>query len=583
MTHTDLSEVLDRLLPKCDCRGSSCFNSVTGNEDTVKQRHDNIITSVLLNKTLFRTIVYVGRLPHASMFKHCNPRIYKYDELNDADIMLSETHQWHYVLVERLQRQPNNSSNKVLWTHTSLEKLIELMPYAVFKHVFDTNRYTMLYYHNLLICYAVKYGRLDVYKLLEAQAHDNPDIFKVIFDHAGMTSNNGRPIHLEKHQDHLVTAIIHGRLAMFEYLLSQTNSIVVTSGLEARKRKVEEKHIKDWQQMATALRLLITFLNGLPSAPRVDQLIICPLRVLLRCQDVELVRRAVNHISFNYTDVSQYCESAFRPTTGIQQDKVHALYCSDLEQPADRAQLEHSLNFLIQVYAAYQIPVPPTNQQYQACELVLNEVGMIFLRVFAIMSHGDNQPDLLSFIRKGIFMNVHQEYQQTHLESFIQYFLSLEMKGYGQVLGLETICTFGTLDMVKTAHQIVSQVQVRYKGETISLNIGMENVYPMTLEIMEYIQLHNLFSISSVKILNHVASMGRPDLLKAYLETYPNVLSKQTNQPFYFKAINNNLELSGKDTNNDAIRSILVAEYTNPRISMTGRSGHARNGMLIQL
>ncbi|GAM19852.1 hypothetical protein SAMD00019534_030270 [Acytostelium subglobosum LB1] len=474
-----------------------------------KQRHDYFIVKVLCNRTMLRTIVKMGRLPFT------NHLIYKYDRLLDAHKLLMNPH-WHYFFVERLLRQGGRHSMHNM-NRDCLEKIIETMPLAVFQRVSDTNKHMIHYWDKQMKSIAARNGRLDIYQHLQTLSKDYPCI------------SRGHPYRFD---DDLLWALIHGRLAMFEYLMPSEPSDYMA------------KRIQSWSDHYTYYELVVS-----DTSYDLEQM----------AKILKMLIKLCHHI-----------ETTFRPTI----DGTDVLHGPDTH-PTDPAQLEQSFKFLIKVLQLYGHPTPQVHKLFPWCHDILNKAGVIFLNIYVILCHYE-KPQLKSHIRKGIFMNVlpAETFNQTYLRMFIRYFLSNDMKTDGLMLGLATVCTFGTLEMVKIAHYTVSRS--RHRGSPNGNNIHLDCVYPRSIDVMEYIHQHNLHPMDNLETLNFIVSLAIPDMLRSYLALYPHIL---TLDDIVHELDINHLERYDIDRS-IAIKSIIQAEYDRAQRSETIQCLNTRVGEL---
>ncbi|GAM20419.1 hypothetical protein SAMD00019534_035940 [Acytostelium subglobosum LB1] len=541
----DIRHLLAQYLPTCSCQSSSCMGAE-------KERHDRAIMRVLRIRYLFRTIVLVGRprckAPHDFT---------KYKQLDFAQWLMSTRH--YYVLIERLLY---GEAAPVNWTFEGLGTLIQTMPFALFKHVYDRNRYLMLYHHHGLLHSAAASGRLDVFQVLEAQSHNYPQ--KKIME--GYCYD---PYEYNPYEDYLFIAYIHGHRALFEYLLPHET-------MDNMERRIKDgstdppsikmaANVNDRQLSDTAhvIKQLITYITDLNQQRKpgsrftIQQLVHQPFAIVMRCQDVSLAQLAVKHIPFDSQLFQQHCEVVFRPASmsGSESDsetRLDILYGSDW-QPGASITLDHSLNFLIEVLALYGMSVPRADSQLATFRQVLNDVGAIYIIVFGLLSSVDARPPLISFIRKGLFMNIDRFCQQSHLQEFLRYFLSLDTND----LGLATVCTYGTLEMVTLSREITKDTGSPHHEQSSAA--PSVPVYPKTVAIFEYIDQHHLFSMDSLDMLVHVASTAAPELIRAFLTAFPQFLSNHPDEELDTISINSALSRHNIDTC-IAVQSMLQYE-----------------------
>ncbi|GAM19861.1 hypothetical protein SAMD00019534_030360 [Acytostelium subglobosum LB1] len=416
------------------------------------------------------------------------------------------------------------------------------------------------------MCFATLYGRLDIYKLLESQQHDVDKMLQV-HQPVDLTATEYEPS-----SDLLLLALSKGRLAMFEYLLSHET----TQSMERRIGHWRQNEsggltyvrfidIDDWDQMISIIKLLITYIksyNRSDGEQLTLSVLLCePFKLVLRCQDIKLMRLAIDHVSLEFEVVRQHCEDVFRPTT----DGTTELYSAD-QQRSDPNKLEQSLIFLIDVFKLYHLSTRHVTLDGDACcNQVLTDAGKIFIAVYRLLVTHVVLP-IKSFIIKGLFMNILQPCQQDHLVAFLKLFLSLDTLDPHYRSGISIVCTYGTIEMVKIVHEM-GRVPPTLQPYTPSLV-----VYPKDLEILEYINQTNLCSLDNMEMLTHFASMANPDLLRAYLAAHPRLLIDTTQDELDdgFDPITINDLLNRHDIDKCiAIKSILKAEFTRANQSMS--------------
>ncbi|GAM19857.1 hypothetical protein SAMD00019534_030320 [Acytostelium subglobosum LB1] len=389
------------------------------------------------------------------------------------------------------------------------------MPFVVFKHVYDTNRYNMLYHHPTLIATAASAGRLDVYKVFEAQSKDYP---------LAIPSP-------DKYNDHLMYALYSCKLSMFEHLLAletydtmshrvkdpvahHYNQLSTTS----RRRTLNERI-----ELAAIIKKLIKYTETYyvnnqitPIRPHhvIRAMLKDPFSMILECEDIELARQAIKYAPFDQSQLFKHCSNILG-----YHNWENILY-TDIKKKIDQEQLKRGVDFLFELMILYDRPVIiPTHTLFPACKEVLTEVGVMILNVYAIMSP-DSQPALHSIIRKSIFTNVRPSCDPLHLKQFIRYLLSLNNKKIqGLILTLDTICAFGTVEMLKIVHELLV-LEYGLKVDHIRLN----RVFPKSLEMLEYILEHNMYTMDNMAMLAHFSKMGNPDMLKTFFARYPGLL-----------------------------------------------------------
>ncbi|GAM19854.1 hypothetical protein SAMD00019534_030290, partial [Acytostelium subglobosum LB1] len=479
-TTTDLSQVLVKLLPKCDC------SDTCNNNNTNKHRHDSIIIEVLRNRTLLRRIINVGR-PIYWRYSTL-----KYDQLNRADDLLRLKR--HYVLVERLLRCGNNS---ISWSIQGLMLLIELMPFAVFKHVYDSNRYIMLYYHRVLMSTAAKYGRLDMFKIFEAQVQDFPPGPQ----HSYQSSSD----------DHLILALHNNRQAVFDHLLAretkQSMDRRLTNWSNIIPPNIGLRSPDDWREMAAILKTLVIYIETHYKKLTQGQYVItrllgdCQFMLVLLCQDMDLARLSIKYFPFNDEELT----NSFN---------LELLNYDDLKGiPIDPEQLGRKVDFIFDLLELHKRPATRTVVEWPACREVLNDVGVMLLDIFSALTQNY---DTWIVIRR-IFMNVRQDANQSELAKFVQYFISRDMTTHQLFDGLTAISTYGTLEMVKLAMDIVGR---SLDGKDLS----NDDSFPKSVEILEYLVQHNLYTMRTWPVIVHFASLGDPDQLRKLFSTFPTLL-----------------------------------------------------------
>ncbi|GAM19860.1 hypothetical protein SAMD00019534_030350 [Acytostelium subglobosum LB1] len=479
-----LSQVLKTLLPKSDCR-NTCNNNN-------KQRHESVIAKVLCNRELLKRIVNAGRP------RYHTGRSYNYTQLSDVRAYC-------------------------------LENVIKSMPYAVIKHVLDNNRYMMLYNHHSLMRYAVEYGQLDVYKLLQTQARDLPP------DAPPPSADDFNYI-----SDHLLLALNVGQPSMFNYLLSlETQQSMNDRILEGDYRFHTDTVCRTSDErvaMSTMLRTLITYIESHYSKDTpieqykeaFSRLLGHPFELLLKCQDIELARLAAKYVDFHPQQLYYYCSDIFGP-----RGSATAPYLP-LSKEIDLLELEHTVVFLFELLELYARQVERTSTLLPSCSTVFTKLGVMITDIYLIMSSQHDQPRLLSNLMRAIYANIRLECDDGHLEQLVHFFLdhSLDLdkvhdSGNKHVsLVLNSICTYGTITLVRKAYAWLGLRNIN--EEDVRLN----EAYPKSVEILEYIShTHSWYQMDKMAMLVHFTSMADPDSLKTFLAAHDIQSLFRTNVP----------------------------------------------------
>ncbi|GAM27695.1 hypothetical protein SAMD00019534_108710 [Acytostelium subglobosum LB1] len=371
----------------------------------------------------------------------------------------------------------------------SLEQLIKSPVSQVsddlIKYVYANNQ--LMFSRSSLLIAAVASGRVEVYKLLKCQKKP------VSFDDILKRQENSRV-------DYLLIAMEYGRLAMFEYLLQRQNKHDWDQRVATQKEThqygvpISQNVDIDWKDVASMIRLLMPFIEqhnqrgatGSTTKMLIRDYFEHSFYVLLKCQDVELARQAINHIDFDLAQFKMYCDEVFRPTVAAPLDP-------DVDVEPDP--------LLDILYRDSSCDTPTSDDHIRQSFKHLLDI----LVVYGKQSWIDKSQALAQSYRSM--------FDQPHTHDQMDIILKTLIKNDG----LATICTYGTVEMLERAHYLINLPECDHP---VSHHPQLV-VYPKSSDITRYIKLHRLFNLSKTDTLYHCAAMGDLDSIKFYLDTYP--------------------------------------------------------------
>ncbi|GAM19855.1 hypothetical protein SAMD00019534_030300 [Acytostelium subglobosum LB1] len=351
---------------------------------------------------------------------------------------------------------------------------------------------------------AAKYGRLDLFKILEAMAQDFPPE-----DKRTRSYSNSK-------DDYFVLALHNNRQSLFEYLLSFDTK----DRMDKRMEYIWSYHIimtisqrtpDDWREMAAIMKALIkhieTHYKKLQHALRVfgrlfDQDV--QFTLVLKCQDMELARQCYKYIEFDAHQLSKHCDDITRHSN---HEQIPPLSPEDLGPKVD---------FIFEVLQLYKCRFTRVIDQWPACREVLTEIGVMMLDIYTIRTKNNHNFGLA--IARQIFKNVRQDANQSEMVKFIQFFFSRDMKTDDIRRAIIEIYATGTLDMVKIALDIA--------GRTWVMDLSCYDIFPKSVETLEYLVEHGMHQMANSQAIIHFASMCDPDELRKLLSTFPTILPR---------------------------------------------------------
>ncbi|GAM19853.1 hypothetical protein SAMD00019534_030280 [Acytostelium subglobosum LB1] len=361
---------------------------------------------------------------------------------------------------------------------------------------------------------AAKNGHLEAFKLFWAQAKEYLRI---------KGTNNV--------DDYLMMALDNGRSSLFGYLLSRETKQSMDKRIRRRNHLIGQTTREmykfnadtDMSDMASTLEILIRYIahhykkdTSITPAQAIKCLLIEPFTMILRCTDMELARQYIECAPFNDIQLFDYCNNIFGSNSFYLYDNINN---NQMWIKLDLERLRHKVNFLFELLELYGRQLKRTADRSPGRQEVLTDVGIMILDLYVVMKEF-NEPQIASYITQGIFMNVRQT-DRPHLVEFIHYFIGLGKTPKSKVLGLATICTFGTLEMVEIGHQLLDRPDGGLDGHSlVHDDLRMDYMLPASLDILKYLHDHNMYEGDEVDVLNHFASMAEPDILQAFFDNF---------------------------------------------------------------
>ncbi|GAM19858.1 hypothetical protein SAMD00019534_030330 [Acytostelium subglobosum LB1] len=356
---------------------------------------------------------------------------------------------------------------------------------------------------------AVRNDLLDVYKLLETQARELPQ--------------DTPPLDIYNISDHLMLALIQGQVSMFNYLLSLETQQSMSNRIQSERyffnvsRVVPSFHTNNNQKaaMSSILKTLIGYIerhysNDTSITPfqafRVLLKDAHPFGLILMCQDIELAEMAIKYVALDGKQLGIYCNAIF---DHCSRSKYAPYIPSDYE--FDQQELKHTVQFLFALLKFYGRHVDSTEVQFPSCRGALTKFGVLLTDFYVILSSQYASPPLRSYIRRGIFDNIHQDCSDYH-EQFIDFYLNQSNGRHQTLIDFNAICTYGTKDMVTIGYDWICK--------HFDHNIYLHKAYPKSLEILEFLVDKNWYHLDQMAMLVHFISMADPDMLKAFLTEY---------------------------------------------------------------
>ncbi|GAM19859.1 hypothetical protein SAMD00019534_030340 [Acytostelium subglobosum LB1] len=353
--------------------------------------------------------------------------------------------------------------------------------------------------------HAVRYGQIDVYKLLQSRAP--------------LVTHRKDPNYIS---DHLLLALNRGQLSMFNYLLSfETPQSMIDRIRMGRDFARTFYHFSDPVAMSSILKILIRYIEtecNKDASFTPSQAISCllkdtnPFGILLRCQDIELAQLTIKYVpKFDAFQLYKYCNYIFDHGDG----SFNAPYIP-LKDEIEQQKLKHTVEFLFALLKLYGRHVDSTEVQFTRCFDVLTEYGVLVTDIYVIMSSQYVPPPLMSYIRRGIITNIRQGCDVQYLDEFIEFFLLQANNIVDQMLiDFNSICTYGTIEIVT-----MMDVHLQRRHHDLAIHLDKANAYPKTMEILKYIIQRGWYPEDQKEMLIHFISIADPGLLKTILAEY---------------------------------------------------------------
>eukprot|EP01133_Synstelium_polycarpum_P013392 gene13392-15762_t len=377
--------------------------------------------------------------------------------------------------------------------------LFEHAPFALFQYVYETNPLLFGEGHTLYL--AVYYGRLDIFKVLEAQKYP-----------VDLVSLHNEPSD-DDPTDYLIEALANGHFQMFSYLL-QSETI---KSIERLLIHFIDKH--NQQTGSSESRLSI------------DMFIGNPFKVVLKCQDIDLARHiSSSQVSFDSTELIKQCEDIFSPMVDWKSDIY--INQSTTQQFVSAEKVEQSFNFFIELIKSFgmQSLVDQHIGLLESFKEVLTDVGLMYIVVFAVMS-SIKRVSLLSNIRRGIFLHIRPNPQSHQLADFLQFMVNQDVyhnfdNSIATLSILQHECDrldreeiFDILDDVDNL--TMDQINSFPKYALTYMKFRPGSICYVRPDVLRYLlRLNNQDQESILEMLHSACAMGMIETVKRHLERY---------------------------------------------------------------
>ncbi|GAM20043.1 hypothetical protein SAMD00019534_032180 [Acytostelium subglobosum LB1] len=496
-------------------------------------------------------------------------RILKYDDMQSAHKLLIKRS--YALLVDRLITGIHQ-----YWSSRALGMLVvhaTTKDVPLFHHVYRIHQ--LRFTDRALLAAAAVSGQVDIFKVLESQVHPcsllaaNNAIPKL----AGKKEYDGGyfgpwqdTVEKQEQDDYVLLALSNGNRQLFEYLLPRQPRRITAA--RSQDDYVVPKLVTDrinWVDMASMVKQLIKYIDNQNKRPgcnqSIGQYLEHPFYVILKCNDMELVRMSFNkHIkSVSYQQLRVYCEETFMPVKRSDKDvdnpfgpRQQVVYNNDDEStPTDPETLKQSYNFLLSVLdytSVGRTSLTKSSMMFAETfkDVLTSGTGTMFLALFQMLTRlAENQEKpqifpLLSNIRKGLFMHINMDNESTST----QLYKDLQRYLVRNHHGMASLCTFGSLYMVSNAsmhfkgcetevEQLLNhpartnlKSYVQRKAQLDLLQTSKLFVYPKTLSIQGFNRLHNLYPLDRHNVVTYLVALGDVLGLRAAVQDHPKLATK---------------------------------------------------------